>query len=346
MKYQYFAHTFHFMIILIMSWSCTPDRDNPYDPKSPDYQDEGYLSGQVLAYYPPNNGLAGVEIQLVEKHVTVISTENGYFQFPPIAQGSYLLTANRSDFAPDSQLVHINPFETTSATFDLNGLPMFLDLSANTHFIDRWWPFPIYEVHFRVQASDTDGFSDLDSVFVEIPAFSVIAPMEYNPTSTLYEINLREQSLPISSLHDLLGIPIYFSAKDRLGISNQSEPLYLIRIIEQIPQQIYPNPDEADTVGADPTLEWVPFAVPYSFDFEVQVYRTDSGIPSLVWQQNNISSDSIQVTTNADLAIGAYFWTIAVIDLHGNRGRSKEAAFYVSEAINERPTPSGSPAQN
>ncbi len=317
------------ILILFLTCLCSPERDNPLDPKSANNNNDTILAGRVQSRYAPNEGLADIYVHLAPGNVGLETNQNGNFQFPPLPPGEYTLRTSHELYAPDTLSVFTQANDTCYVNFNLDGLPLFSDLSGSTQYFDRWYPGPLYRAYFSVNVTDIDGFNDIDSVFIEVQFCSVIEPIRYNPDFGLYEITLIEQALPVSSLHDLMGEPIHFLAQDRLGKSNRSEPFYLTRIIDLIPRIV--TPDTSAITDSRPILIWEEFRLPFSTTFKVEVYRTDIGTPVFIWEKNDIPTDSTQVRVEPVLDTGSYYWTLSVIDSKENFGRTKTATFIVEE---------------
>ncbi len=307
---------------------CAPDHDNPYDPESPFFDTNGYLVGQAKSYYAPNIGLPDVQLSIIQTGQSVQSQSGGYFEFQSLTAGIYQLTARRQHYAPDTVIIQIWPHDTTHVQIRLDGLPVFSEVNCHTHFKDQWSE-PSYEVHFEVQVNDIDGPTDLDSVFVQIPAVNIQTKLNYNPIREIFELILFEDDLSPFFVNELVGSPIFFSALDLVGNWNKSEAYFLTRVIEQTPIPL--SPVDRDTVGARPYLVWLPYPYRFPVQQQIEVYRTITGIPVFIWDADSIlsESDSIQVDFLLDEA--SYFWTIAAIDQFGNLARSKESPFIVNE---------------
>lgn len=314
------------LIVLFSSlFGCAPEHENPFDPESAFFSDNGFLTGTVQTYYPPHNGLSNVTLTLTPGNWSVRSNQSGGFKFMGIPAGGYVLTAHHDIYSTDSTAVSISRLDTTNVTVQLIGLPVFSGAANHTRFYDQWWPDPQYEIHFQVKVQDADGPADVDSVFVEIPRYAIHQPMIFNPTEDYYERTIFEVDLDTTTISELSGTPIYFHAKDLAGKENTSSALYISRIIDETPIPL--TPVDGDTTALDPLLHWAPQDYRFPVTQYLHLYRTINSVPTLVWESGPLisyaESDSVETT----LVPGLYYWTITAVDEYGNLGRSKEARF-------------------
>ena len=192
---------------------------------------------------------------------------------------------------------------------------------------DRWWPGPFYEVHLEVEVFDFDGVADVESVFAEIPTFGFQTELHYNPDQNRYEKTISEDDLAPTTVSELVGYPVYFTAVDLLGNYGQSAPYYLTRVIKNIPVPI--SPLDESSAEPQPTLVWIPFDYQFPIWQRVNVYRNVNSISIPAWQVDSLSAELNTIEVGTILDPGTYYWTITVRDAFGNLARSKEAPFII-----------------
>ena len=319
------------IILLACSWficQCNPERDNPLDPESPYYRQQGYLTGVVHSIYSENSRLPDIAISCVELNLQTRTNANGVFTFPPLPQGNYLLIAAHSDFEPDTLNVIVVAGDTNQVSFSLDGLPVFNNLKVYSSFVDHWFPGSVYQLHCEARVSDVDGPTDLDSVFIEIPEFSLEYELTFNFNTERFERVIVQDELSDLTIHQMLGFPIYFRAVDKLKNDRQSLPLYVARIIEETP--VPESPEYFEEVGTQPRVSWLSPDYSYPVTYDVEIYYLFNNISSLLWKLGQISPESSSVQVDDPLPDGDYYWSIAVVDQQGNSGRSKEARFIVN----------------
>ena len=98
-----------FIIAFPTLWGCMPnaERDNPYDPKSDGYRDEGTLTGMITRRAQPSEGIEGVTVMLDPPKGSSSTDRNGFFAIDNIPTGSYGVKALKTGFSQDSATVQI-----------------------------------------------------------------------------------------------------------------------------------------------------------------------------------------------------------------------------------------------
>ena len=118
-----------FVSLLIGITGCinNADRDNPLDPKSPDYRNQGDISGKIYTYYQPYHPIEGAYIFVTPGNYWKISDENGDFIFENLPENQYTVVAVCSGYDNDSAQVDLKSADNEHIQFNLNGLPQILD---------------------------------------------------------------------------------------------------------------------------------------------------------------------------------------------------------------------------
>jgi hypothetical protein len=178
------------------------------------------------------------------------------------------------------------------------------------------------------QVYDEDGINEIDSAWVEIEAYNFSQPLINGQENNIYQIELLDYQLPVSSLHLLQGeaIDVYCSDIN----ANIAMPLcgYITRIIDVVPRLVQPT--NLETISSLPIeFQWHPEFLPYPFSFRIEIYQVNFGLYTKIFQQSNIPPDDITFTFNNELPTGDYFWLLYIVDSIGNSSSSKEGTFRI-----------------
>jgi len=332
----------YWLIVLLgpLLWAgCLGDlpRDNPLDPRSDRYEPQGRLEGVVTRLYPPYPPLAGVAVRLLPAADSLqggrlaYTGSNGRFAFDELPSGDYRLVAQATGFRAlqDTLAVSIAAGQTQSVTVRMNALPRFTDYTAVTVHISRWWPATdLYRLEVEATVTDPDDVRDVVRVWLKIPALGFADTLEAAQPAGRFFKALLQQELPGGSLHNLLGYALYLGARDRTGDTVYTPAFQLARVIEAVPVALDPRGLAAvDTTR--PVLRWEPMNLPFAFTYRIDLVRreADLDIPILTLEGLASTRDSIRVPQ--PLTSGVYYWMVSVVDIFGNRSRSKEAGFQV-----------------
>src|SRR5690606_10557784 len=136
-------------------------------------------------------------------------------------------------------------------------------------------------------------------------------------------------SFPTGSVHAVLGESAFVRIRDRDG-HEALHPLSMpVRVIDDTPVAVSPQGLETVT-DPRPLLTWARLDLPYPMTYRVEVVRDEANTDILVQEIVDISADSVSVRLPIPLSTGSYYWTVWVVDSHGNASRSKEAGFLVN----------------
>ncbi len=319
-------------MLLSTQLGCLGDvpHDNPLDPRSPQFRNEGRLTGRVTTFYPPRQPLPSVRIDVVPGFWGAMTDEQGQFSMPSLPAGDYLVRARRQGYAPDSAQVTVAPGRPAQIELNLDGLPVFSSATVRSAHISRWWPLDdLYMVVFEAQVSDPDGVADIDQVIVSslspsVPLSDTLLP---GPQTGLFAISRSARDLPTRSVHELLGQALVFEATDRPGNTYRTDPVFLARVIEPVPDGLT-APDTL-RAGQSIPLRWNQVVLPFSATYRVEMVRNQVGIPpTVVWTAADLIESQAVVTDS--LPAGTYFWTVSVVDSFGDWSRSREAVIVIT----------------
>ncbi|HYE94796.1 MAG TPA: carboxypeptidase-like regulatory domain-containing protein [Rubricoccaceae bacterium] len=312
-----------------------PERGNPLDPLSENFEDEGGATGFVSRFYPPFQGIPGAEVRLIPldetRPILVTRTDaTGRFVFRDVPTGTYRAEASASGFAGAADTLGVTLDQAgEEVVLRLDGIPFVEAHTVRTEHINRFFPEPFSRLTIDVTANDPDGVGDVVRVSLQIPDFGFIdtlravtgAPGRYNRT-------FLEGDLP-APLQALLGRSLRLVVRDLAGVNGVQEGVQIVRIIEGFAQDL--NPRALAEVGPTPTLTWVPPLLPFAFTQRVDIALPDpdTGQQVLVRQFPGLPRTAAAVTVAPPLDPGEYVWTVWVLDDFGNASRSFEAGFRV-----------------
>ncbi len=309
-------------------------RNNPFDPLSEDFRNEGMVSGRITGLYPPFVGRADVRVRLVpigeagRPELATRTDADGQFALRGVPTGPYAVVAEREGFREAADTVSVAPGVPAETTILLDALPIVTEQSLRTVHIVRWVPDdPVFQLEVEAMADDPDRPEDVDGAALVVPdlGFSV----ELTRTGNRFTATLGEDDLPAPGVEALLGQTMRIEVRDASGNTSLGPPMSLVRIIELSPETL--SPQWPDQVSPTPTLVWRPAQLPFAFTYRVDVFLVDAaGTPNLIdepYLDIDPSVTSLSVAT--ELEPGDYYWTLWVVDSFGNRSRSREAGFRV-----------------
>jgi len=300
-------------------------RDNPFDPVNGSRNFN--LSGHVLTFYQPQQAIPQASILVQPGNLVTLSDQNGFYTFNNLIPGDYTLVCQKEGYHTDSATINIQ--QSADYIFLLDGLPQFEQISIKTHHRSRWFPLEeIYYIEFEIFVNDPDGLGDIHSVNFEIPSISFSDTLEEEIDAGKFSVTLFDFQLPVTSIHQLIGRQIYFSAQDDFGSKTSSDAIFLTRIIEMTPHLL--NPTELELIEAYPImLEWERVSVPYPATLKIEIFQINFGIAFKVDEIVNIQISEKNYMYAQILNSGDYFWTINIVDEFGNSSSSREGTFHI-----------------
>ena len=317
-----------FIIAFATVWGCMPnaERDNPFDPKSDGYRDEGKLAGRISRSAQPSEGIEGVTVSLNPPKGIGTTDGNGLYSIDNIPSGHYVVTASKTEFLPDSVSVQVTAGQSDTVDFTLNGRPHFLETRITSEHTKSFTGEDVYFFHFDAQVNDADGLSDIDSVVVRVAALGFRTELILESNTNRFSVTVFPEEITESSLEALVGKEAIFLVTDANGFTSESSPTYLIRIIHESPSTV--SPVDRDQVDPQPRLVWNPFSAPFAFTYTAEI----NAFPAVwSWSQEGISPSDTTITVNDTLdSRWSYFWVVSVVDEYGNFSQSQLVEFFVS----------------
>lgn len=313
-------------LIVVFAGCSDADHLNPLDPLSPDFEDVGVVEGLVTdrAFAP----LAGVEALLEPLGTTRTTSSDGTFSFGAVAPGDYTLSLTGAGLQPWADTLTVALGKVSGGSYALNGLPAVDDVSIATVHVSRWWPMnDLFRLDVTATASDPDGLADVASVALLVSDPPTSYSLQPLPDPGVFSVSLTESDLG-TSLHALQGHEIAVEISDQVGASRVSGPHFISRIIDIVPETTGPSGSQ-EVPGGSPLLKWPQMAIPFEHTFQVDVYRVDENVATIVFTAADIGAGELSYQVADTLETGTYYWTLSIVDEFQNRSRSKEAGFLV-----------------
>ena len=306
-----------------------PTRDHPLDPLGENFVDEGQVALRVTNFYAPRSGLGDITVSISSASVSGVTDEDGSFISPGLPEGAYNVTINEPGYAPVDTLFQVTAGAITELELALPGLPTFNGVRLNSVHLSRWFPPPeeLFSLELQAEVNDKDGVLDIDSLWLTIPSLNFSEQVFAQVEPGLYVQSVSAEQLPVS-IESVIGQEVRIKAKDRSGIENESDPVTLFRVIDDIPLALEPDNLE---VQADslPTFSWAQVDIAYPFTFRVDVVRSNQNIETIVQTIENIPASQLSIQATTPIPPGDYYWVISIVDEFGNRSRSREAGFRI-----------------
>jgi hypothetical protein len=319
-----------YMFLLIFLLACSPERDNPYDPKSDFYINKTQVSGtcknRVLV--PINN--ARICLSSLDSATSLLQTftnDSGGYKLSDCPAESVLVIAEKDGFVTESTYRALNVYKSETLNFTLEGLPKFLSTQVISYYcVLNIPPFDSSMLSIKCNIDDDEGQGDIASVFATIDSLPDSLPLFFTSGNS-YENFCREESLS-DNLDNIIGRDINITVKDRFGNEVNSAPFGLVRIIRNPPEII--SPAGLEIVSSQPLLIWTTRQYLFSHTFFCEIYRVPYPLPPVLYHRyENIVTADTTFQVPDSLIPGYHYWQIGVKDNYGNWAKSAEGVFEV-----------------
>ena len=308
-------------------------RDNPLDPGSTLYDPQGKIRGHIGAYYVPQEPVAGATVNLYPSGKSQLSGTDGSFEFNGLPAGQYKIKATQTGYRSDSIEINVNN-DIQEIQLQLNAIPVVKKIMLQTHHLSRWWPSDdLYYLTIATEIEDADGTNDIDSVWTEVPVGSTSFPLTRVDFNGIFTTSIVSQELSLPSLYYLQGKPIIVCCRDFVGNKTQSEKVYISRIIEQVPELIFPT-GLANIDNGLLTFIWETLYLEFPFTLKIEIFQITLGVYNKLYEFSDLPPDANEFTLSEPLDEGDYFWVLYIIDEYGDSSRSKEGAFRIIQNLN------------
>ncbi len=311
----------------ILILGCSPERDNPLDPKSPYFKPIGNVEGRVLNYdsEPVDSAL----ISTIPLKFSAYTDENGYWAMDPDSGNWRFVASHPSKYQPDtSGWFRIKPGEKKIIpTFVLNRNPYFTDQKITTHWEDESAQGRGYYalIHFKV--NDDDGTSDIESVWACYDTIKI-------PTSLNGECVTEKlfKSTSPDKLNAFLEVQFKFKGivRDKKGGEGISEPFQITRVMTDQIKLL--SPGSYETVSPTPTLRWE-CDTTYHLTYTTMIVNPYVSPHDTLWITTT-DAESVQVTDSLPLNPPGepgepYYWLVIGSDDYENTTIPYPISFWV-----------------
>ncbi len=300
--------------------------DNPLDPQN---SNRGFtLSGTVNTLYAPVQTISNAIITLAPMNLKVFSNSDGRFILENLLPGKYTLYCSADGYTRDSVEVNLQANQTIH--FYLDGLPYFETISLTTHHLSQFFPVEdLYYLQIQARVNDPDGIADINSVFFDIPEYSVHDTLFVSLEAGTFSRRLSIDDLPVNTIQTLIGRAFILTVQDDAGKSVKSGKRYLTRVIEETP--VLSEPVNLQTVPADSIrFTWQKVRLPYWFNLRIEIFQINQGLLSPVSTIADIPGGLQTFTIGNTLPAANYVWILKITDEFGNSSSSREGTFQVT----------------
>ncbi len=300
---------FLFMIIILLT--CSPPRDNPFDPNSPIFK-FGFLKGSVKNHYHIPVPYPEIYILGSQKGCGD-STGNFFFK---LEEDSYKVIFSKSGYTSSTLSVWIASKDTLEVFPVIAGIPYFEEVGVASEFYKGTaiQPDRCY-LTIRAEVKDPDGLQDIDSVKCLIPADNPYYVTLF-PSAGYYEATIKGTS--IVTIENWVGRTFRAYAVDKWGIRGFSRDFTLVRVIKETANPLYPQ--NGDSVESPVTFVWRKPDVNFSIHYQLILYE-ENGAERIF--------DTEDTTITLSLNPSRYSYYIRAIDEFGNFSQSTYTVFYV-----------------
>ncbi len=304
-------------ILIVAIAGCAP-RDNPFDPRS--QFAFANLSGRVFDLRG-ETPLCDIWISVDDSDIT-LTDSSGTFEFY-LNSGTHSVKVRGEGIADYDTVLTLAKGEFDTLYLHVDRLPHISEVKlTSVHLASVIWGDD-YMLNASCRVTDPDGVYEIDSVLLDLP--DTVFIMEAANMDS-FSIIVPESLLPEGQLHELVGTPIYIVAKDIHGGMEVSEPIYLSRIIYEIPEAV--SPSGGVVTPNRPVLIWHSMDVNYSVSYEIELYSAPVGQPpSLIMRVSSIEDTVFQIPEA--IPPGYYYWFVFGVDEFGNKSRSIGSLFVV-----------------
>ncbi|MBS4027103.1 MAG: carboxypeptidase regulatory-like domain-containing protein [Ignavibacteriales bacterium] len=329
MKWNDIFFLFTFLLVGLLL-SCNAPRTNPLDPNNPNNTLHS-IRGTVFSDAHLPLPLEEVTVLWKENNTAVQSNDSGIFHLTLLSPQNGWLMFEKNGYTKDSAFVKWSGKKEFLMGKHLNAIPVLDSVIMFSEVRNKYNSPAEYSLETSVTLTDDD---EIDTVFLLNEELNILKPLN-KISATTFSGKFSDYQLQLGSLVEIIGREFSFHAHERQGVTYRIGSATVKRIIELEVETF--SPKNLDTIfTTTPVLNWIPYTPGFRFTFFVEVYEVfvdEFQEPALVWSKNNISSDSISVTTSTNIIPGAstekYFWVIGCVDEFQNRNRSKPASFII-----------------
>ncbi|MCS7249912.1 MAG: carboxypeptidase-like regulatory domain-containing protein [candidate division WOR-3 bacterium] len=311
------------LFLILFLFSCSPERENIYDPKSKYYKNTGTLLGYV--FDNKEIKIKDAEITIFgerKKNLLITKTDNnGFFQFVDIPLDSYLISIYKENYQKLNYYKKINNHQIETLYFRLNPLPYLKSCQIRSYYEERY--ILPESLSFNITCEIFD--ENLKEVYLLLPTNDTFYLNHLR--NQIYERTITKEMVN-GNFDDLVGksFLVYLISNFSDTLIYETSPL--IRIIRELPQQI--SPINGEITSFKPTLIFSQPPLYFSYTYFIKIYYLlNNRFPILCYQDSLIPKEDTVFFIEDSLIDGLYLWRVGIKDEFGNRALSKEALFEV-----------------
>lgn len=212
------------------------------------------------------------------------------------------------------------------------------DRMASVQFTHRtshiaWWGIPSQislELHALINDSDI-----VHSVWVQdgTDTLFTLSPLNESPTNTIWHAEIFEYQIEDETFQPLIGKTLSLWHSDGEGFTTMDTTFHIVRVIDFAPRTVSPSSDSLATPNPGFFLHWESFNAFYNFTYSIEIFHmSETFVPTRVLSDSLLQFDQTSYQVNRMLTeeAGFFLWNVSVVDEFGNRARSREARFRVT----------------
>ncbi len=316
-------HILIFISTIFILFSCDAERTNPLDPENPNntlYK----IDGSVQTVSLPRKQINEVNIYWSAGSRFVTTSEDGSFSIELTKVENGWLVFSKDGYSIDSVYIDWGIKKRKTLSVFLNALPQLYSSIFSSIVIQKYPNRKDYYIETIVKLKDNEN--DIDSVFFENKDLNIFEHLNYNVVKSHWEKRISVGGLKLTTLDELIGKTVLYTAKDKSGKVFKLSETSLKRIIREEIQITSPGNQQEVTLPL--TLKWGKYQPGFNLNFRIKIFR-DSDPDELVFQKKEIGQNKLFYNVEDELVSGNYYWVIYCIDEFGNQGSSKSASFKI-----------------
>lgn len=306
------------VLVLLLCFSCDAPRENPFDPNG---SNSVITTIKLLRLLPSSEVISGAEVFIPEINQYKTSDQTGTVVFTHPKVDSLSVICHCEAFFSDTTVVK-NLKKTNAFQIHLNAKPRIGELQFNSFYENIENHENLTSLSIRAQIVEPDGLKDIETVTIRQQDTNFIDSLAVeNPVSQIFIKNFSlSQISPSLTVGELAELNFILTIKNTNNDSVRSEPLRIVRVIEENPQLLSP---ESGSVQSDTVrFRWQTTELDYEFTYNLVLQRL--GGETLTYAA--IPSTQNEFTVN-DLMAGTYFFSLQIQDRPGNISQSPFNSF-------------------
>ncbi len=317
-----------------------PDRNNPSDPSSPEYNDDGMI--RFAVYDRDNDALENAIVRLLGYDDAQFTDENGIAMFEVPGDTVYY-TVERAGYVPKSNQVFVQARTTTTEVIRLNGEPFIDSVRVNTTMREDVPGTFQYGYQCRVYVGDNDSIEDLTELRFYPPGAN-------SPESVIAEPEIFIDEVVSDTSKDLINLigqefrfVLYDEESDTAEVRETLSTHLFYKWLSQDMLPIGPHEYEIGNMEFTWANNTSPRHLLYAPNkYRLQIFRrqqdTESFIDTTVVFDFSYAQSTpeftILITQEEGFTDGqTHWWQLTMYDLSGNLVRSPRLEFIPSPDI-------------